>query len=146
MQKYTAHAQERSCILSIDKEKLKVLFGSKLQVEKQERLDFIKGINIFKNVSLFSLLPISNKLTIKKFKLGQPILLAGKVPQGLYIIQKGFCKVGIIKNVAYHVDGLEDSWCRPKPKPFRHADNMTDPLPLSREGIEEYDHEPAYPL
>ena len=23
---------------------------------------------------------------------------------------------------------------------------MTDPLPLSREGIEEYDHEPAYPL
>ena len=86
-------------------------------------------------MSLFSLLPISNKLTIKKFKLGQPILLAGKVPQGLYIIQKGFCKVGIIKNVPYEVGGLENAWCRPKAKPFRYRDNMTDPLPLSREGV-----------
>ena len=146
MQKYSAHAQERSCILSINKEKLKELFGSRLQVEKQERLDFIKGINIFKNVSLFSLLPISNKLTIKKFKLGQSILLAGKVPQGLYIIQKGFCKVGIIKNVPYQVGGLEESWCRPKPVPFRFGNNMIDPLPLSREGLEEYDFVPEYPL
>jgi len=37
----------------------------------QERLDFLKYIDIFKSISTFSMLPIINKLISKKFKLGQ---------------------------------------------------------------------------
>lgn len=35
------------------------------------------------------MLPIVNKLTSKKFKLGEQILIAGQEPKGLYIIKSG---------------------------------------------------------
>ena len=55
----------------------------------QERLELLKNIDIFKSISIFSMLPIVNKLVSKKFKLGQQILIAGEDPTGLYIIKTG---------------------------------------------------------
>lgn len=90
MQKYSAYAQERSYILSIDKKDLHHIIES---VRKQSPVDhmksdleFIRKIDIFKGISLFSLLPICNNLIRRTYKLGQQILVAGQVPQGLYII------------------------------------------------------------
>ena len=94
-QKYTCRAQEQCCILHINKKDLAQLSHVNLAEEFQQRLDFIKAIDIFKNVSLFSLLPITNNLVRKRFKLGEVILFKGEVPLGLYLIKSGFCKVGV---------------------------------------------------
>ena len=80
MQKYSAYAQEQSCILSINKKTLNTLTGNYKQIIMQERLNFLKDIDIFQCISTFSMLPIVNKLISKKFKLGQQILEAGRVP------------------------------------------------------------------
>lgn len=101
----------------------------------QERLDFLKNIDIFGFISTFSMLPIINKLKSKKFKLGQQILVAGRVPQGLYIIKSGYCKVGIVKHVPYDLVGKDESWFREKPTPMKYKDNMTDPLPHDKKNF-----------
>ena len=77
MQKYSAFAQERSLILSIDKHELDVLTGNKKHRKMQKRLDFIKKISIFRSIKVFSMLPIANKLKSKTFKMGQQVLEAG---------------------------------------------------------------------
>ena len=59
---------------------------------------------MFRSVSLFTLLPITNNLIRKKFKLGEKIHHAGEVPQGLFIVKKGYCKVGIDQIVPLEVD------------------------------------------
>ena len=71
MQKYSAFAQERSLILSIDKHELDVLTGNKKLQKMQKRLNFIKKISIFRSIKVFSMLPIANKLKSKTFKMGQ---------------------------------------------------------------------------
>ena len=91
-----------------------MLNGNKKQIETHECLKFIKQIEVFKTISLLSMLPIASKLKKQKFKLGQEILRAGTVPQGLYIIQTGQCKVGMVKHVPYEVIGKEDAWNKPK--------------------------------
>ena len=94
-QKYTCRAQEQCAILHINKKELNLLSHYNVAEDFQQRLDFIKAIEIFKNVSLFSLLPITNNLVRKRFKLGEVILFKGEVPLGLYLIKSGFCKVGV---------------------------------------------------
>ena len=94
-QKYTCRAQEQCCVLHVNKKDLASLSHYNVAADFQQRLDFIKAIDIFKNVSLFSLLPITNNLVRKRFKLGEVILFKGEVPLGLYLIKSGFCKVGV---------------------------------------------------
>ena len=69
-QKYTAYAQERSVIFSIGKKELNDLTGNKKLIAMTERLSFCKQIDIFNTVSMFSMLPIVNKLISKTYKLG----------------------------------------------------------------------------
>ena len=82
-------------MLHIKKKELVLLSHVNLVKEFQQRLDFIKSIDIFKKLTAFSLLPITNNLVRKRFKLGEIILFRGEVPQGLYLIKYGACKVGI---------------------------------------------------
>ena len=107
--------------------------------EFQQRLDFIKAIDIFKNVSLFSLLPITNNLVRKTFKLGEVILFAGEVPLGLYLIKSGFCKVGVDRvrvkreekeECQYAVNGERGG------RGFAHGSSFRDPIRDTRRGQE----------
>lgn len=70
MHKYTACAQERCYVLHINKRELTTFSEIDTAAILAERLQFIKGIEIFQKVSLFTLLPITNNLISRKFKLG----------------------------------------------------------------------------
>jgi len=54
----------------------------------------LKKLEIFKEAEIHVILPLANNVVRKKFKIGQYILKEGEVPQGLYIIKSGICKVG----------------------------------------------------
>ena len=86
---------ERTCVLHISKKELVSLSHVNLVEEFQQRLDFIKSIDIFKKLTAFSLLPITNNLVRKRYKLGEIILFRGEIPLGLYLIKSGACKVGV---------------------------------------------------
>ena len=80
----------------------------------EDRLDLIEKIDIFKGVSLSSKLSIVNKLISKTYKLGQQILDAGQIPQGLFVVKRGYCKVGQVKFEPYEISGQDVAWCRSK--------------------------------
>jgi len=91
---------------------------------------------LFKPLSLSSKLSIVNKLISKKFKLGEQILIAGQVPQGLYIVKEGYCKVGLVMHRPHELKGQELAWYRPKVKNLRYANAMLDPtrhMPVQRD-------------
>jgi len=94
-QKYTCQTNERSYILQMSKKELNSIGESGLKEEFTSRLAFLQSCQLFNQVTLFTLLPIANNLVEKKFKLGEFILNAGEVPTGLYLIKKGFCRVGL---------------------------------------------------
>ena len=50
------------------------------------------------------MLPITNNLIKKTFKLGEQILNMGEVPRGLFIVKKGYCKVGIDRIKPLEID------------------------------------------
>ena len=60
------------------------------------------------------------------------------MPQGLYIIKKGYVKIGVEKLIPYKVPGMSESWCRPKTQDMRHATNFVDPIPESKQNIQTY--------
>ena len=100
-----------------------------------KQLDFIRGCEIFKSVSLFTLLPITNNLISRKYKLGELILLAGEVPQGLYIVKKGYCKVGIDITKPVEIDNERYAKRRTSSQQevnFAHGPDHVDPMRRDR--------------
>jgi len=65
-----------------------------MQADFEELVWFLKKLEIFKEAEIHVILPLANNVVRKKFKIGQYILKEGEVPQGLYIIKSGICKVG----------------------------------------------------
>jgi CRP-like cAMP-binding protein len=55
----------------------------------------LQQVDLFKGIQLENLLPIAHNIVSKKFKLGQLLLKAGEIPEGLIIIKSGYCKVGL---------------------------------------------------
>jgi len=65
-----------------------------LQQEFERIILFLKELDIFKDQEMHIILPLANSVVSKKYILGQYILKEGEVPQGLYMVVKGQCKVG----------------------------------------------------
>ena len=68
-----------------------------IQTEFERVILFLKKLDIFKDQDMRVILPIANSAKWMRYSLGQYILKEGDVPQGLYIIVKGQCKVGCEK-------------------------------------------------
>lgn len=68
-----------------------------IQTEFERVIIFLKKLDIFKDQDMRVILPIANSAKWQRYSLGQYILKEGEVPQGLYIIVKGQCKVGCEK-------------------------------------------------
>ena len=52
-------------------------------------------VDLFEGVQLINLLYIAQNIIQRKYKLGEFILAAGETPEGLYLIKKGNCKIGL---------------------------------------------------
>ena len=100
LQKYTATANEECYVLQINKKEIKkdLEHMNELNAEVdgyEDRLKFLQKCDLFRDVAVNTLLPIANTLKPKRFTLGQVILKAGDVPEGLYLVSRGMCKVGL---------------------------------------------------
>ena len=138
-QKYSCRAQEQCCVLHINKKELAQLSAFDVAEDFQQRLDFIKAIDIFKNVSLFSLLPITNNLVRKTYKLGEVILFKGEVPEGLYLVRSGVCKVGVDQITPLQEAKVECPYvvnAERGGRNFAHGSECRDPIRDSRRGAE----------
>ena len=60
------------------------------------------------------------------------------MPQGLYIIRKGFVKIGIEKLIKHELPGKKEAWFTSNPENFKHITNLTDPLPESKQNLQSY--------
>ena len=67
-------ASEECFIFAFNKKEINSICNSDISEEFTERLDFLTECDLFKDVSVFTLLPIANTLRPKKFKLGEVIL------------------------------------------------------------------------
>ena len=63
-------ANEECYIFAFNKKELNLICNSDITEEFSERLNFLQDCELFKDVSVFTLLPIANTLKPKKFKLG----------------------------------------------------------------------------
>jgi hypothetical protein len=82
------------CVLfKINKAVSSTIINEGLQSEYEDRIDFMKSLDIFADIDMFILLPLVSNLKVKKFKLGEYLVKAGNQPQGLIMIKKGVCMV-----------------------------------------------------
>ena len=55
----------------------------------------MQDVDLFHGVQLMNLLPIAHNIKIKQYKLGEYLLAAGEIPEGLIIVKKGRVKIGL---------------------------------------------------
>ena len=60
-----------------------------LQSKYEERINFLKQLDIFSEIDMFILLPLASNIQIRKYKLGEYIVKAGELPEGLIIVKEG---------------------------------------------------------
>ena len=72
---------------------IKQVIEKGLQTDFEKVVVFLQRLNVFKNEELSIILPLANSVKRLKFKLGERVLREGEVPQGLYMVYKGRCKV-----------------------------------------------------
>ncbi len=97
-----------------------------LQTEFEEVIMFLMKLKMFKDQELHVILPLANTLVKKTYQLGQYILKEGEVPQGLYIVVKGQCKVGSEKLNIRTTKKLEFEKFQEQPKPFTMKGNFQE--------------------
>ena len=80
------------------------------------------------------ILPLANSIQKRKYSLGQYILKEGEVPEGLYIIVKGQCKVGSERMNIRSTRKLKYEKLQDQPKPMTLKGNFKD-VEIAREKI-----------
>ena len=53
----------------------------------------MRQIDIFKDVDNYILLPIASNIQVKRYRLGEYLVKAGELPEGLIIVKEGACIV-----------------------------------------------------
>jgi hypothetical protein len=131
LQKYTATANEECYVLQINKKEIKkdLEHMNELNAEVEgyeDRLLFLQKCDLFRDVAINTLLPIANTLKPKRFTLGQVILKQGQVPEGLYLVSQGCCKVGLdYEATDYKLRSL-NQWNAEDPTPMKHGYDARD--------------------
>lgn len=125
-QKYTCVAMEPTYLLRLDKERTLQILDKGQDGIIEKRIQFLANIDLFKDIDMHVLLPIANKLEIKRFRFGEFIIREGSAPKGLYIITKGRCKVGSEQITMRSKDVFPMSRIKEKLKNFRVKGNHHD--------------------
>ena len=75
------------------------------------------------------LLPLANAIVKRTYKFGEFILKEGDVPQGLYIVIKGQCRVGSERICLRSKKRFPWERYAAKPKPLTFKGNFADEIP-----------------
>lgn len=86
-------AAETTLVVSISKQNYCSIILKKMHNNVIERIQFIKDLPLFRSQNWLSLIPFAASLEPKIFPLGEIVLEQGQVPEGMYILYKGQCKV-----------------------------------------------------
>lgn len=147
-QKCTTYANERSYIFCFNKETTFGILERGLQSEFEQRISFLRQLSFLRDQEMHIILPLANSIQKKKFTLGQFILKEGEVPEGLYILVKGQCKVGSERINIRSTRKLEYEKYQDKRKPitlkgnFKEAEIARERIPIkSQEAREQMNFE-----
>lgn len=133
-QKCTTYANERSYIFSFNKETTFGILERGLQSEFEQRISFLRQLSFLQDQEMHMILPLANSIQKKKYALGQYILREGEVPEGLYIVVKGQCKVGSERMNMRSTKRLDFEKFPEKRKPMTLKGNFKD-IEVARERI-----------
>lgn len=86
-------AAETTLVVSISKNNYCSIILKKMHDNVIERIQFIKDLPLFSSQNWLSLIPFAASLEPKFFPIGDVVLEQGQVPQGMFILYKGQCKV-----------------------------------------------------
>lgn len=60
-----------------------------MQALYEERIKLLRRLDIFADVDMYILLPLASNIQIKRYKMGEYLVRAGELPQGLFIVTEG---------------------------------------------------------
>lgn len=84
---------ESADLLAIPRDKFKEILLTMIQKELDVKLKVLQCLPFFHHMEPFSLIPLANNLTFKKYKFGEVIIREGDTPKELCIIVNGMAKV-----------------------------------------------------
>jgi hypothetical protein len=64
-----------------------------MQSKYEERIKFLRRLDIFEDIDMYILLPLASNIKVKRYKMGEYIVRAGEMPDGLIIVTEGQCIV-----------------------------------------------------
>ncbi|CDW86496.1 cyclic nucleotide-binding domain containing protein [Stylonychia lemnae] len=71
----------------------RIINSPDLQNKYEERINFLRQLDIFADIDMYILLPLASNIKVKKYKHGEYIVKAGDLPDGLIIVTEGQCIV-----------------------------------------------------
>lgn len=71
----------------------KIINSPALQTKYEKRINFLRQLDIFKDIDMYILLPLASNIQVKRYKMGEYIVKAGDLPDGLIIVKEGQCLV-----------------------------------------------------
>jgi len=89
----SCQAAEDADLYALAKEEYYRIMVREVEIGLQAKLSVLLKLPFFLGIHEFSLVPLAATLTPSRFKIGQYILRAGEVPQGLHIVVSGRCTV-----------------------------------------------------
>lgn len=92
-QRTTCIAMENCEVLEINKVESHLAINNGLQGQFEDKIDFLRQIDIFSDIDMYILLPLASNIRTKKFKYGEYIAKAGERTEGLIIVKQGQCVV-----------------------------------------------------
>ena len=84
---------EETYALKMNKALANKVINQGLKGKFDSRITFLRQIDIFKEVDTYILLPIASNIQVKRYRLGEYLVKAGELPEGLIIVKEGSCIV-----------------------------------------------------
>lgn len=96
-------AIEDTVLIMLDKVKYNEILIEQIEFDLEKKYKLLTVVDFFKGINPYLLIPLASSLKVKRFGHSETILQAGKVPEGLIFILKGFVSLvaegfRIIKN------------------------------------------------
>ena len=125
----TIAAEKDTYVISFPKDRCADVLSSGLQADFEAVLAFLGGIPLFSDWDTPSLLPLANRIEKRRYKFGEFILREGDVPEGLYIVVTGQCRVGSERTCLRSKKRFPWERYAEQPKPLSFKGNFADAIP-----------------
>jgi CRP-like cAMP-binding protein/tetratricopeptide (TPR) repeat protein len=89
----TCIAGEDSYLLSISKQDYHNVLLKLMRNDIEGKIKFLQSLRLFVDVDSKNLIPLASNLSPRIYRVNDVILAQGQIPEGLYIIYKGHCRV-----------------------------------------------------